>query len=34
MATHTLEQVQIAIEKMEKVAKKLDILKLDLIKKQ
>lgn len=34
MATHTLEQVQIAIEKMEKVAKKLGILKLDLIKKQ
>jgi 8-amino-7-oxononanoate synthase len=33
MATHTIGQVQIAIEKIEKVARKLDILKLDLIKK-
>jgi 8-amino-7-oxononanoate synthase len=30
MATHSIEQVQIAIDKMEKVARKLGILKLDL----
>lgn len=33
MATHTIEQVQTAIEKFEKVARKLGVTRLDLIKK-
>jgi 8-amino-7-oxononanoate synthase len=33
MATHTMEQVQIAIEKFEKVARKLGVTRLDLIKR-